>query len=124
MNNLANLLKDQKKFQESEKLLKSAIGIDPNFAAAWMNLGTVFKSVNRFQDAENAYLTALRIRKGNYADCFYNLGNLYVLKPPFENRAMDAWLNATQLDPKHLAAWNNILTLLDQKGNFFSENFC
>ncbi|VEN37935.1 unnamed protein product [Callosobruchus maculatus] len=75
MNNLANLLREDRKFQEAEVLLRKALEVRPNFAAAWMNLGIVLTNLNRTEEAENCYKTAIKYRS-KYPDCYYNLGNL------------------------------------------------
>lgn len=47
----------------------------PDFAAAWMNLGIVQNSLQKFEEAEQSYWNAIRFRK-KYPDCYYNLGRL------------------------------------------------
>lgn len=79
MNNLANLLREEKQFEEAEILLRRALKIRPNFAAAWMNLGIILTNLNRPDEAEECYLKAINYRN-KYPDCYYNLGNL-VRKP-------------------------------------------
>lgn len=46
-----------------------------DFAAAWMNLGIVQNSLQKFEEAEQSYWNAIRFRK-KYPDCYYNLGRL------------------------------------------------
>lgn len=92
MNNLANLLREDKKFDEAEVLLRKAVEIRlvfrnilkqlflfflcrPNFAAAWMNLGIILTNLNQVDEAEECYLKAISFRN-KYPDCYYNLGNL------------------------------------------------
>ncbi|GLD51929.1 protein O-mannosyl-transferase TMTC4 isoform X3 [Lates japonicus] len=87
----------------------------PDYAAAWMNLGIVQNSLQKFEEAEQSYWNAIRIRK-KYPDCYYNLGRLYA----DQNRhvdALNAWRNATVLKPDHSLAWNNMVILLDNTGN-------
>ena len=75
MNNLANLLKDAGQLSDAEKLLLKAVQVRPDFAAAWMNLGIVEALLDKYEQAEASYLTALTHRK-YYPDAYYNLGNL------------------------------------------------
>lgn len=75
LNNLGNLLKEEKNLSEAEKLLRQAVTLQKDFAAAWMNLGIVLTSSNNFVEAEQCYLNALYCRHP-YPDCYYNLGLL------------------------------------------------
>lgn len=50
-----------------------------DFAAAWMNLGIVQNSLQKFEEAEQSYWNAIRFRK-KYPDCYYNLGRLVRLR--------------------------------------------
>lgn len=74
MNNLANIIKDNRAM-EAKTLLERAISIKPDFAAAQMNLGIVFATLKDYDAAEQSYKAALRSRT-KYADCMFNLGNL------------------------------------------------
>lgn len=105
MNNLGNILKERNELIEAEQLLSKAVSIQyvvpqhlvthtledseeppahavfsfhlsrPDFAAAWMNLGIVQNSLQKFNEAEQSYWNAIRFRK-KYPDCYYNLGRL------------------------------------------------
>ncbi|XP_063392761.1 protein O-mannosyl-transferase TMTC4 [Cydia fagiglandana] len=116
MNNLANLLKNQKMYSEAEFYLRKAIEHKHSFSAAWMNLGIVLASTGRYDEAQEAYANALRYRN-NCPDCFYNLGNLY-LDTNKSAHALESWLHAIKLKPGHRLAWTNILALLDNTGQF------
>ncbi|XP_063224362.1 protein O-mannosyl-transferase TMTC4-like isoform X2 [Bacillus rossius redtenbacheri] len=131
MNNLANILRDERRLPEAERLLRRAVELRPVFAAAWMNLGIVLSNMRRFREAEESYATALRHRR-NYPDCLYNLGNLRSVsrlkdvgrrvscRQYLEQRRYDdallAWTNATALKPTHTVAWNNMVIMLDNIG--------
>lgn len=92
-----------------------AVQIQPDFAAAWMNLGIVQNSLKRFEAAEQSYRTAIKHRR-KYPDCYYNLGRLYADLNRHVD-ALNAWRNATVLKPEHSLAWNNMIILLDNTGN-------
>ncbi|XP_018569656.1 transmembrane and TPR repeat-containing protein 4-like [Anoplophora glabripennis] len=111
MNNLANLLREEKKFKEAEVLLRRALSIRPNFAAAWMNLGIVLTNLNESEEAEHCYKMAI-MHRNKYPDCYYNLGNLYLDLKRHEE-ALKAWEMAVLYRPTHVAAWSNTLVLLD-----------
>ncbi|KAJ8963524.1 hypothetical protein NQ314_005566 [Rhamnusium bicolor] len=111
MNNLANLLREDKQFKEAEVLLRKALIIRPNFAAAWMNLGIVLTNLNESEEAEHCYKMAI-MHRNKYPDCYYNLGNLYLDSKRHEE-ALKAWEMAVLYRPTHVAAWSNTLVLLD-----------
>ncbi|XP_045472634.1 protein O-mannosyl-transferase TMTC4 [Harmonia axyridis] len=111
MNNLANLLREEKKYVEAENLLRKSLDVRPNFAAAWMNLGIVLTNLNNSKEAEYCYKTAIKYRS-RYPDCYYNLGNLY-LDQKRNEEALKAWEMAVFYRPTHVAAWSNTLVLLD-----------
>ncbi|PNF29326.1 Transmembrane and TPR repeat-containing protein 4 [Cryptotermes secundus] len=114
MNNLANILKDEGKLHEAERLLRKAVQLRPDFAAAWMNLGIVLAGLKHHSEAETSYFTALAYRK-KYPDCYYNLGNLYLEQQRYGD-AYRAWRNATALKPTHVVAWSNLIIMLDSIG--------
>ncbi|KAL3216478.1 hypothetical protein MRX96_051178, partial [Rhipicephalus microplus] len=115
MNNLANILRDVGQLQEAQALLRRAVQLRPDFAAAWMNLGIVQSSLGLLDDAEQSYRTAISHR-AKYPDCYYNLGNLYLEQKRYED-AYRAWRNATRQRPTHLVSWNNLVLMLDQRGH-------
>ncbi|TNN57783.1 Transmembrane and TPR repeat-containing protein 4 [Liparis tanakae] len=81
-----------------------------------MNLGIVQNSLRKFEEAEQSYWNAIRFRK-KYPDCYYNLGRLYADLDRHID-ALNAWRNATVLKPEHSLAWNNMVILLDNTGNY------
>lgn len=108
-----------------------------DFSAAWMNLGIVLANLNKPLEAQDAYIEALKYRK-KYADCYYNMGNLviycFILQPNIiylhiflikyleQNKhdlALNAWSEATNINPYHAVAWSNTLALLYNTGISF-----
>ncbi|CAB3248432.1 unnamed protein product [Arctia plantaginis] len=114
MNNLANILKNQKQFAEAEYYLRAAVKHKKDFPAAWMNLGIVLAHTRRFDQSESAYRTALNYRR-KYPDCYYNLGNLYLELNKTEE-AINSWSQAIHQNPKHVLAWTNLMALMDNTG--------
>ena len=67
--------------------------------------------------AEKSYHQALKHRP-LYADCQYNLGNLYVkMRQP--DKAMDALSTSVLLNPKKKHAWTNLIILADEQQDFY-----
>ncbi|VDM16858.1 unnamed protein product [Wuchereria bancrofti] len=115
MNNLANIYLKYDRNMEAEQLLRKAIKIRPNFAAAWMNLGLAQLAQKRYKDAENSFEQALSLRFP-YPDCLYNMGLLY-LQQNQKTYAREIWQNITRANPGHKQAWLNLLVLLDETNN-------
>ncbi|XP_026480649.1 transmembrane and TPR repeat-containing protein 4-like [Ctenocephalides felis] len=114
LNNLANLLRDAKRFEEAESYLRKAVHIRPSFGAAWMNLGIVLSQLGEFLEAEHCYKKSLHYRP-KHVDTFYNLGNLYLSNKQYRE-AKSSWLQATRIDSSHAKSWINLITLLDSQG--------
>ncbi|XP_050673279.1 protein O-mannosyl-transferase TMTC4-like isoform X2 [Leptidea sinapis] len=114
MNNLANMLKDRKQFEDAGVYLSKALYHKEDFPAAWMNLGIVLASTRKYKESEQAYNNAIKYR-GHYPDCYYNLGNLY-LELGDNDRAMECWYKAISQNPVHNSAWTNLLALFDNTG--------
>jgi len=61
LNDLAELLRNKKKWRESEKMARSALQLTPNFYQAWDTLGSVLADQDRLNDAEKAFQCALSL---------------------------------------------------------------
>ncbi|PIO72284.1 tetratricopeptide repeat protein [Teladorsagia circumcincta] len=66
-----------------------------------------------YQEALESFHRSIQLRPSS-ADCLFNLGNLYQkMKRP--NDALEAWKNATVLDPRHSKALTNLFVALDER---------
>lgn len=68
-----------------------------------------------YKQSEKSYFKALSYRK-NYANCYYNLGNLYIETKNFTS-AVESWKKAVSINPNHKKAWSNILAFYDNQRN-------
>ncbi len=105
---------EEKGFSKAEELYRKAIEIDPNYVAAYNNLGVTLRDLKRHEEAEKAYRKAIELDP-NYALAYINLGvMLRDLKRPDEAEAVHR--KAIELDPDDAAAYNNLgVTLRDLK---------
>jgi predicted O-linked N-acetylglucosamine transferase (SPINDLY family) len=71
-----NALEDSRDLDAAQERYLSAIGIDPLFAPAHLNLGNAFHLKGDLQGALNAFSRALTLDPG-YAGAHYNMGNVY-----------------------------------------------
>jgi len=90
------------------------IATDPNFAPAYINLGTIFFHMRRFGRAEELYRRAT-IADPGYVLAFFDLGNvLDELERPDESIA--AYRQAIALAPRYADAHYNLALAYERKG--------
>lgn len=77
--------------------LEKAVGIAPNYVAAWNNLGTIAYQTARYRDAEKHFRTALRYEPGAYSPVV-NLGGALLALNEFK-AALKYNLYALKLRP-------------------------
>lgn len=91
-----------------------AVSLDPNLAAALVNLGTVHFTAQRFDKAEKYYGRALEANP-NYPLAHFNMGNLWDERGN-RARAREHYLKAIQLDPQYADAHYNLALLYQTAG--------
>lgn len=90
------------------------LGLDPNFAPAYINLGTIYFHLRRFGRAEELYRRASEA-DGSYVLAFFDLGNvLDELDRPDESIA--AYRRAIELAPRYADAHYNLALAYERKG--------
>ena len=112
---------------EAEQRYKEAVDSDPEFAAAWNNLGVVRAALQKPMGSEEAYRRALKIQP-NYALAWYNLGSNLDSQRRYEE-AVKAYEKAFVLDrslldvkknpivtANKLTAWVAAQTYIDRGG--------
>jgi len=66
---LALVLQEYRADVEAEEHYRLAVRLDPDFAAAWNNLGVAYASRGRYADALDAFVHALRLHPGEGGAC-------------------------------------------------------
>ena len=69
----ADVLKDDSKYQESIDTLKQSLDIKEDQPYAHSALGWSYYGLEKYDDAEEAFNQAIKL-KGDYADAYYGLG--------------------------------------------------
>jgi tetratricopeptide (TPR) repeat protein len=95
-------------------LYEEILGIDPMYAAAYINLGTINFHLRNFGRAEELYRRATEVDPG-YVLAFFDLGNvLDELQRPDESIA--AYCQAVSLSPRYADAHYNLALAYERKG--------
>lgn len=113
-------LYDQKEYSEAEKILRKAIGLNPNNWAAHNNLGNALRGQHRFDQAIAEYRAAIRINP-RIAMVHDNLGMTLRDKVTPRGNLDDviaAHRRAIEIDRKFSSAHYNLGLNLADQGNF------
>ncbi len=96
------------------RLYEEIMELDPSFAPAWINLGTIHFHLREFDWAEQLYRRATEIDP-SYVLAFFDLGNaLDELQRPDESIA--AYRQAVKLTPAYADAHYNLALAYERKG--------
>ncbi len=108
----------QKKFADAEIKFKKGLDADPNSFEANFNLGDAYYKQNRYEQALNAYNTALSEAKtGNQkAGVYHNIGNSFLKSQKLEE-SVNAYKNALRLNPNDQETKYNLSYALAQLKN-------
>jgi tetratricopeptide (TPR) repeat protein len=82
----------------AEKYYRASLKVDPKYAEAVNNLGTIFYARKSFRRAVNEYKKALRLHP-NSASVWSNLGMGYFARKDY-SKAADSFQQALKLDPE------------------------
>ncbi|CAN1765760.1 Probable UDP-N-acetylglucosamine--peptide N-acetylglucosaminyltransferase SEC [Linum perenne] len=93
---------------------EEAVKLRPSFPDAYVNLGNIYKSLGRLQDAIECYQRAIQSRP-NYAIAYGNLANTY-----YEGGQLDLavlhFKQAISIDPRYTEAYNSLGNALKDLG--------
>jgi tetratricopeptide (TPR) repeat protein len=95
-------------------LYEEILAIDPKYAAAYINLGTINFHLRQFARAEELYRRATEVDP-DYVLAFFDLGNvLDELQQP--DASIAAYLQAVSLSPRYADAHYNLALAYERKG--------
>jgi len=83
--------------------MEEAARLDPEFSDALYRLGEVYISLGKWEDAESAFLRYTALKPGD-PDAFYYMGLVCVGSGEDDERAIENFQKAVDLDPEHLNA--------------------
>lgn len=100
--------------QRAVDLYTEILKTDPSYAAAYINLGTIFFHLRQYGRAEELYRRATEADP-EYVLAFFDLGNvLDELERPDES--IEAYRHATRLAPRYADAHYNLALAYERKG--------
>ena len=123
LGSFANFLADQGRFDEAIEHWKSAIRIAPDDFSTFVNLGSVLTDTGKLSEAITMYRRAIEIRPSYMA--YSNLGTAYSRAENYD-AAVDAYLNAIEIDDTDWLAWGNLayaFLWMDKDDPRVAENF-
>ncbi len=94
---------------DAEAALKQAIRQNPEYAAAWFNLGTVYLNKKQYPDAQKALREAVRLNRDD-AEAWNNLGMIAGEQGSYDE-ALTAFRNAARANPNYLIAVQNMMQI-------------
>ncbi len=100
--------------QQAIDAYQIAISLDPQLAAACVNLGTIFFAAHDWVRAEKYYLRALEANQ-KYPLAHFNAGNLYDERGD-RDKAREHYQKALDLDPQYSDAHYNLALLSQNEG--------
>lgn len=113
LNSLGSVFQRLKKVEQSEKLLKEAIEIDPTFVDAYSSLGIIYYDQKRFLEALNYFQKAVELDQ-RYFEGWYWIGKVYFeINRPED--AITAWLKGLELKDQELAGHHERVTNMTLK---------
>ncbi|MDX1405696.1 MAG: sulfotransferase [Woeseiaceae bacterium] len=115
LNLMGGICMAQDAFNDAEAFLRKAVGLAPDFAAAWSGLSASLKEQGRFEGAAEALQKALSLEPKN-ADGHTSMGNL-LLAWGKEELALDSFERALAINPNHASALLSKGHVLKTMGN-------
>ena len=100
------------------ELYEEILGIDPAYAAAHINLGTMYFHLRQFDRAEDLYRRAAAADPG-YVLAFFDLGNVLDELQRLDE-SIAAYREAIALSPRYPDAHYNLALAYERKGEFRS----
>ena len=104
----------QKNLFDALTFMIKAVELEPKNSNYLINLGYIYKELNRFDKAKEIYNNAINLNANHYLP-YYNLATLLQKEGRFEE-AKDKYIKAINLNPNYSRAYNNLANTLTELG--------
>lgn len=111
-----DLLKQQKRFNESIVKYEASLALDSNYVVAWARIGDAQRSLKNYNASVKSYRKALDTDM-NYTYAWSSISDIYIGLKDYAN-AYEAANNSTKVDPKNKANWLREGKLFQLQGEF------
>jgi predicted O-linked N-acetylglucosamine transferase (SPINDLY family) len=122
INNLAGVLKDQRRYPEALEFYEAALAAAPEQAFIHSNRGNVLKELGRLDDALISYRQALQLDPKSYA-AHSNCGTVFKEQGQLA-AAGDCYRRALDLNPRSHEALSNLGVVLKEQGKYDEAARC
>ena len=113
---MGDILQKQGKYDKAIEAYQRAIQIQPNYAAAYNNLGIAWQKQGKLEQAVQIYHKTLIIRP-NYPQAYNNLANTLKEQGKLQG-AVQAYHKAIEINPSYIDAHKNLGIVLLLQGDF------
>ncbi len=103
---ISNLLNDLDQKEQAAEMLETLLKKQPNYLKATQLLGDIYCEQERYKEAVNIYMDALKYNPADY-DIYYNLGIVYTMLNDFKS-AKDCYEKAAEINTLLYNAYYNL----------------
>ncbi len=107
---------DQHSFDQAIQAYREAVKLNPNYADAYVNMGTVYYHLSKFVDAERCFRLALS-RDPYHSRAYFNLGNVLDEFNCLEE-ALHCYERSLEADPYFPDAYYNLARACEKTGSW------
>ena len=111
------------KLEAKSNLTKRPSELQPDYAEAYLNIGTVFQDQSKLEEAIESYKKAISI-KPDYAEAYLNIGTVFKDQGKLDEEAIEAYNKAISLKPDYTEAYYNMGLMHIRAENFEQAKIC
>lgn len=117
---LGDSLCKEGRYEEAEKMIKSALKINPELYLSWFNLGVSFYGQEKFEEAIASYRKAIEV-KPDFAGAYLNLG-IVLQENGAASESMNCCHSAVKAEPTLRSGFYRLFDLCMDAGNVVEKS--